>query len=245
MSDYKILFEHTDIEKANIQNIVVVGSHDCTDDIYLCKKFPQGNVISFECLPSAIEKCEANIASSGLQDRIKLIKCAAGSVEGPTKFYPYMDEDEDTGSASSVYIHKDNRNTQSITVQMRRIENVLKENKIRAVDLLCIDAQGSELYVLKGMGDMLKDVKYIQTEMPTGVESMYQNAPTKPETLQHLSDFGFELIYNNSDKQFTEAALIMAIRQGDTTIENRHRVKAFLEKKVKGESNCIFKNTYR
>jgi|TARA_R110002012_G_scaffold7698_1_gene35781 FkbM family methyltransferase len=245
MSDYKILFEILCLEKANIRNTIVeVGSHDCTDAIYLCKKFPESNVISFECLPSAIEKCEANIASSGLQDRIKLIKCAAGSVEGPTKFYPYMaeDEDENTGAASSVYVHVDNKNTQSITVQMRRIENVLKENKIRTVDLLCIDAQGSELHVLKGMGDMLKDVKYIQTEMPTGVESMYQNAPTKPETLQHLSDFGFKLIYNSSDKQFTQAALIMATRQGDTTIENQHRVKAFLENNVKGESNCIFKN---
>jgi len=242
MSDYKILFEHTDIEKANIQNIVEVGSHDCTDAIYLCKKFPRSNVISFECLPSGIEQCEANIASSGLQDRIKLIKCAAGSVEGPTRFYPYMIEDEDSGAASSIYVHIDNINTEYIIVQMRKIENVLKENKIRAVDLLCIDAQGSELHVLKGMGDMLKDVKYIQTEMPTGVDSKYQNAPTKPETLQYLSDFGFELIYNSSETNYAGAVDIMAEAQGNDTIENRRRIRAFLEKKIKGESNYIFKN---
>ena len=117
-----------------------------------------------------------------------------------------MVEGEDTGGASSIYVHINNINTQSITVQMRRIENVLKENKIRAVDLLCMDTQGSELHVLKGMGDMLKDVKYIQTELPTGINGMYQDAPTKVETLQYLSDFGFELIYNSSDKQFTQAA---------------------------------------
>ena len=244
MSDYKILFEHTDIEKANIRNIVEVRSHDCTDAIYLCKKFPRSNVISFECLPSGIEQCEANIASSGLQDRIKLIKCAAGSVEGSTKFYPYMaeDEDEDTVAASSVYVHVDNSNTEYIIVQMRKIENVLKENKIRTVDLLCIDAQGSELHVLKGMGDMLKDVKYIQTEMPTGVDSRYQNAPTKPETLQYLSDFGFKLIYNSSEAQYEGAVDIVVTAQGNDTIENRRRIRAFFENKIQGESNCIFKN---
>ena len=245
MSDYKILFEILCLEKANIRNTIVeVGSHDCTDAIYLCKKFPESNVISFECLPSGIEQCEANIASSGLQDRIKLIKCAAGSVEGSTKFYPYMaeDEDENTGAASSVYVHVDNKNTQSITVQMRRIENVLKENKIRAVDLLCMDTQGSELHVLKGMGDMLKDVKYIQTELPTGINGMYQDAPTKVETLQYLSDFGFELIYNSSETTYEGAVDRMVKAQGNDTIETRRHIRAFLENHVKGESNYVFKN---
>jgi FkbM family methyltransferase len=250
MSDYKILFEHTDIEKANIQNIVEVGSHDCTDAIYLCKKFPGSNVISFECLPSGIEQCEANIASSGLQDRIKLIKCAAGSVEGSTKFYPLMVGNEDTGGASSIYVHEDHTNIQSITVQMRRIENVLKENKIRTVDLLCIDAQGSELHVLKGMGDMLQDVKYIQTELPTGIKGVYQDAPTKPETLQYLNDFGFNLIYNSSEANYENGVNIMLEAQRSyfgaylaaDTIDNRSRIRAFLERKVTGESNYIFKN---
>jgi len=47
---------------------------------------------------------------------------------------------------------------------MDRLDNILKNEKIKLVDILKIDTEGYDFHVIKSMGDLLKNVKFIYFE---------------------------------------------------------------------------------
>lgn len=51
-----------------------------------------------------------------------------------------------------------------ITINIDTIENYCKENNIHHIDLLKIDTEGYDFNVIKGCGDMIKHIRYIQFE---------------------------------------------------------------------------------
>ena len=69
------------------------------------------------------------------------------------------------------------------------------EKRIRFdhVDMLYLDVQGAELYVLKGAGEMLEKVKYVWTEIGTG--SGYKGGASYKDMINYLDLYGYQLIY--------------------------------------------------
>ena len=61
------------------------------------------------------------------------------------------------------------------------------------VDMLYIDVQGAELYVLKSAGEMLEQVKYIWTEIGTG--SGYKGGASYKDMINYLDLYGYQLVY--------------------------------------------------
>ena len=49
-------------------------------------------------------------------------------------------------------------------VEIDRLDNILKNEKIKSVDILKIDTEGYDFHVIKSMGDLLKNVKFIYFE---------------------------------------------------------------------------------
>jgi hypothetical protein len=49
-------------------------------------------------------------------------------------------------------------------VQGIRLDDWIKKEQIKRIDLLCVDVQGAALKVLQGLGENLADIKYIITE---------------------------------------------------------------------------------
>ena len=49
-------------------------------------------------------------------------------------------------------------------VEIDRLDNILIKEKIKFVDILKIDTEGYDLHVIKSMGDLLKNVKFIYFE---------------------------------------------------------------------------------
>jgi FkbM family methyltransferase len=56
----------------------------------------------------------------------------------------------------------DDRN--KVMLSIKKGEEYINENKVEKIDFLKIDTEGFELHVLKGFGDFLRNVKYIQFE---------------------------------------------------------------------------------
>ncbi len=74
-------------------------------------------------------------------------------------------------------------------LQLKLGKNYIEENKIEQIDFLKIDVEGFELKVLKGFGEHLSKVKYIQFEYGTGLRDAGSNLL---EIVNYLKEFGFE-----------------------------------------------------
>ena len=77
------------------------------------------------------------------------------------------------------------------TIKVTTIDEYCAKNNIESIDILKIDTQGSELNVLTGMENMLrnKKVKLIFTE--TYFQQQYENQPLLYDIATFLSQFGY------------------------------------------------------
>lgn len=64
---------------------------------------------------------------------------------------------------------------------------------IASIDMLYLDTQGSELSVLKGADEFLKQIRYVFTEVSHG--GLYENDVSHKELTEYLDSRGFSLVY--------------------------------------------------
>lgn len=124
------------------------------------------------------------------------------------KIFQYAISDQDNkiydfkitnnGESSSIldlnlhkYHHPDIHVIDSISVNSKRIDTLVKENciNIKDYDFVNIDIQGAELLALKGFGSLLKNIKYIYTEVNTNY--LYKECCLINEIDDYLSKFNF------------------------------------------------------
>lgn len=124
------------------------------------------------------------------------------------KIFQYAISDQDNkiydfkitnnGESSSIldldlhkYHHPGIHVIDSISVNSKRIDTLVKENciNIKDYDFVNIDIQGAELLALKGFGSLLKNIKYIYTEVNTNY--LYKDCCLINEIDDYLSKFNF------------------------------------------------------
>jgi FkbM family methyltransferase len=79
--------------------------------------------------------------------------------------------------------------TSRIEIPVNRLDNILPSDTI--IDKLTIDTQGTELHVIKGAGDLLKNTQVIQCEVE--FVELYINQPMYEDILDYVSKFGFKV----------------------------------------------------
>lgn len=89
-------------------------------------------------------------------------------------------------SHPEVYYIKD------IKVNMYRLDRLFQDGMNITFDFLNIDVQGAELKVLKGMGDMLHQIKWAYLEV--NKEPLYVDCALVEEIDEYISKFGFERV---------------------------------------------------
>jgi len=96
--------------------------------------------------------------------------------------------------------------TQPITLKSTTVDQIVADfnakgrtNIIESIDLLYMDTQGSELTVLKGASELLKQVRYIFTEVSLG--GLYENDVSHIELSSYLSSRGFSLAFMYMNKK--------------------------------------------
>lgn len=106
---------------------------------------PTPNTFSLLCRIVKLNKCSTIIPiNKAVSDRNETLS-----------FYI----DNNLGSNANSLVSKNERNRQSIDVETITIDQFVTENKINKIDFLKIDAEGSELSVLKGAIKTLKNHK--------------------------------------------------------------------------------------
>ena len=151
-----------------------IGSRDCGQAIEFYNMFPNAKIYAFECNPNTIPLCQKNIQE--YSDRITLIPKAINSYTGNCTFYP-IDQTKTLTSwkdgnpgASSLFVangkYAYERYVQyTTTVDCVTLSDVMQEYGIPKVDIIWMDLQGAELIALESLGEHIKTLKYIHTEL--------------------------------------------------------------------------------
>lgn len=161
------------INPKEINLVLEIGSRHCLDAIALYNHY-KCPVIAFECIPSSIQECKKNIQN---YPYITLVEKAIWEKTEVIDFYHCISHPACSSAypldynAMAEYNHSNNLTMAEkwpmnrITVEAVRLDEWLQENNIKQVDLICIDVQGAALSVLKSLGEHLKNIKYIITEV--------------------------------------------------------------------------------
>lgn len=146
---------------------VDVGANIGTQTVYALRSgwFDRG--IAFEPEPSNADLLRMNIEANGLRDRVTIRQTAAGEKAGraPMALHPR------NKGAHSIAI-KPSLDSDAIDVPVARLDTELKVLDPSSVGLLWIDAEGSELAILRGLGDLFGRfplvIEYSPSRMPAG-----------------------------------------------------------------------------
>ena len=171
--------------------VVECGSRDCLDAIEVLNCYNPSKIYSFECNPESIEVCRANAKD---YPQIELVESAVGNCNEDISFYATdMEKSKDKNiGASSALFHNGGQKDfiqKKINVPCTRLDTFMNDNNVENIDLLCLDLQGYEKIALEGMGERIKDVSYIITEV--NFEPYYEGSVLFDDLLVFLNEKGF------------------------------------------------------
>lgn len=207
-SDYlkKNMINKIDRNKVNF--ILEVGAFDCKDSLMLSNYY-KCPVIAFECSPESVQKCKLNIKD---YPHITLVEKAVWEQSGTMNFnycpnHPgssslFMFDYESMARINQNHpilskisqLHKVYEMV-SVEVEAIRLDEWLQENEIETIDLVCIDAQGATLPVLKSFGSYLDKVKYVIAEVE--YRPGYKGEILFPKIHKFMKENGF-ICFNHS-----------------------------------------------
>jgi len=144
--------EHYFLSKLNFntENDVIfdVGANVGNYAIHLRKLFPKSKIYSFEPHPRIFEHLKENC-----KEGFDIYNFGLGDEAKDLLLYDYIDEQEGSEHAS---LYKDvfdsiyKRNTTSYNIQIKTVDDFVKENNIKRINLLKSDTEGHDFSVLLG-----------------------------------------------------------------------------------------------
>jgi FkbM family methyltransferase len=197
------------IKPEDVKVILDVGSLHAREAVEFSKKFVNSRVFSFECHPQSYLNC---VETTKDHPRCTVVNKAINNYDGTCTFFPidptrtvttHTDGNPGASSlfkAAGTYDHIEKYVQDEIKVPCMRLDTWAKENAITQVDLIWMDLQGAELLALQGMGELLKTVKVIHTEVE--INPMYTNQALHKDIDAFLKLNGFMYVWGNLGAEF-------------------------------------------
>lgn len=174
-----IVNEFPDQEPAVIYDI---GANIGVSSLFFGVRYPRATIYGFEPLPSNYEVCSLNYQNL---HQARVLPWALGS-SSCTATFEFEANDNRGGRLAGSPAPNSQRSSQSITVEVFTIADVIRDKHLDPPELLKIDVEGAELEVLKGIGDHICSVKAIHLET--------HGPELRAEGLRWLRDNGFSVI---------------------------------------------------
>ena len=118
----------------------------------------------------------------------------------------------------NIFNNKKLKEFEKIEVKTNTIDNFCKKKNIKYIDLLKIDSEGHEEYVLKGCKDLLKKkkVNVIYVEI---LAQKKKFSLKRKKILSFLNNFGFKLI---KEYPIKSVSIISNLKSSDLLIVNEN-----------------------
>lgn len=188
---------------SDVQSVLEIGSGDARDALKLSEYY-KCHVCTFECNPSSLQEC---LYYTGKNPNVSLVPYAAWDKTSVIDFFPVVETPGifyNPGASSCFPVSKSGHHRKyvqsKIEVQAVRLDDWLTYYKISHVDLLCIDAQGATMNILRGLGRYLANVKYIITELDH--TNIYEGETLKDSVDKFLEANGFKMYVGKMNRFF-------------------------------------------
>lgn len=178
-------------QKHSIQSkgVIHIGAHKCEEHvIYSHAGIPAENVVWIEGHPKYADEAKAQFPN------FNIINACISDTEASVEFI-----ETNNRESSSILELKYHKNEHPWVVEVNRFtvdtttfqQVALSHNlNLSKYDFLNMDIQGAELKALKGMGELLKNFKYIYLEVNT--KELYAGCALLPDITEYLSAYGFQ-----------------------------------------------------
>jgi len=191
-------------------NFIDVGANIGLISAYVLNHVPKVNIYAFEPGPHQYNLFNKTIIENKLEKRIKLYNLALSNTNGTMEFNIHSTQDV---SGDGFYDTERAGKTNIINVEVLKLDDWWENNKKPNIDVIKIDVEGAELWILEGAVKMLKSCKPIIVLEICNLN--YRNYPyTENEVL--------ELLISNNYSVFTE----------EGSLVNKNNLKSFQEKNI-------------
>lgn len=183
--------------------ILDVGSRDLLQSIEFLEIYPNSLILAFEPWPGGYRVCYQR---SLQYPNIKIFNYAISDERGMADFWIAGGNPGASSLLEPIDIPWGTNQNQKIQVATIRLDVFLQAYKINQVDIAWVDTQGTELKVLKGMGNYLSEVKAIHCE--ASPEPYYKGHILKDKLEAFLTKNNFEHSFYAGDHPYGEGDII-------------------------------------
>ena len=181
----------------NPKIIIEIGAHNGKDTKMLYENFPNANIHSFEANKKIYDKYLTTL----INDKVKILNKAVCEINGKKTFYVTNNLLGDGGASSLLqstdsYLKTYIKREDTVEVDAIRLEDYMIENNIEKVDLMWMDIEGYEYYVLKDSKNILKNFKYIYLEV--NFQEFRKNTVLFDKLHKFMIDNNFSIKYKES-----------------------------------------------
>ena len=176
-----------------------VGANDGTTFSHMPRWFPWMRFYAFEPTPDLVAKLCPHMAR---WSNYHLIPKAVAETRGTLRFN--VAGVGDWGCSSLLEFadgldrtwpgRDDFKVTRQIEVETIRLGDFVREHRIERIDFLHVDTQGTDLNVLRSLGEEIRRVRAGVIEVPQSREVMlYRNQHTREEAMEFFAKNGFKV----------------------------------------------------
>jgi len=184
-----------------------VGANNGSSSVPLAIANPTYLVFAFEPTPEMIEVIKSKIV--GLENYV-IVPKAVSDYNGTAEFN--VAGNWDWGCSSLLKFSRKSQTdwpgrtdfhvTYKLNVDVIRLDTFIEENGITKIDHLHIDTQGSDLNVMKGLGEYLHIVTEGKLEAGTSDDVLYEGQNKLNDCIKFLLLNGFKVVDVNSNDVF-------------------------------------------
>jgi len=164
----------------NIKTIIDIGANVGFFSLIMNYLYPKAKIYSYEPIP-LIYKCLQNNFKKNTQ--VKTYNFALSNKSGHAK----MTFNENTNALSKI------SNRGNVMVNITTLDKIIYKNKIAVIDILKIDTEGFEDFILEGGHKALSITKYLLIEVSLTKDIKY--TLTSLISKLYSKKFNFQLIY--------------------------------------------------
>ena len=197
------IYNGTEYEKV----VFDVGANNGSSSIPLAISNPTHLVFAFEPTPEMIKIIQSQVVS--LENYV-IVPKAVSDYDGTAEFN--VAGNWDWGCSSLLNFSNKSQTewpgrtdfsvTYKLNVDVIRLDTFIKENLINKIDYLHIDTQGSDLNVLKGLGEYLEIVNEGTMEAATSDDILYEGQNKLNDCIKFLLLNRFKVLDVNSNDIF-------------------------------------------
>ncbi len=182
--------EHIPVLKTlNVDGIIDVGANRGQFSLACRLALPQIPIVAFEPIPG---EAKTYRSVHGKCHHVELLETALGDAPGQATLH--LSHSADSSSLLAIgqrqtELFPGTQEVDSITVSVKRLDDLQEHWRGRDRQLLKLDVQGFELNVLRGAGETLKNCQYVYAECSDVV--LYEGQALRPEVTAFLADHGF------------------------------------------------------